>query len=144
MYIKWTTKFKTLTVSINTCPTQGLRALTTKLWGQQWSVTNRIHRNHVPFKSIKQASLRAHTWSMHRYIQLTCGKESPEENNPEYILYTQHIRDPWDLQKQSTFQCMLITTQCSNSINTIGFKILWRQPLFKTVMSPIQLLRGTF
>lgn len=51
-----------------------------------------------------------YTWHVARLAQ---------ENNPEYILYinTQQIRDPWDLQKQSTFQCILITTQWSRLKN---------------------------
>lgn len=74
-----------------------------------------------------------------------------QENNPEYILYinTQQIRDPWDLQKQSTFQCILITTQWSRLKNwthklPYDLRRLWRQPFcfWAFLMSCLSLATG--
>lgn len=86
-----------------------------------------------PFQHIKQViDLSLLGWMPHiRHMA-----RSARENNPKYILYinTQQIRDPWDLQKQSTFQCILITTHWSRFKNWThkptprDLTRIWRQP----------------
>lgn len=114
----WTIKFKTLTVSIKytSHSRDPLRSqimcrgqfgnLILRNWHRApwWLVSLSNKSNRPSYLSLLGRRTQIHGWRMARWAQ---------ENNPEYILYinTQQIRDLWDLQKQSTFQCILITTQ---------------------------------
>lgn len=78
----------------------------TKLYRAQWWLVSLSNKSNRPSIRAYLVDAQIYVWHMARLAR---------ENNPEYILYinTQQIRDPWDLQKQSTFQCILITTQWS-------------------------------
>lgn len=119
IYIKWTTKFKTLTVSKkNTCPTQGIRCTHIMWWVQLGNlILTQWYRAPWWLASLsdksKRPSIRAHLFETRTHIGHMA--RSARKNNPKHVLYinTKQIGDPWDLQKQSTFQCILITTQWS-------------------------------
>lgn len=82
----------------------------TKLYRAPWWLVSLSNKSNRPSIRAYLVNAQIYVWHMARLAQ---------ENNPEYILYinTQQIRDPWDLQKQSTFQCILITTQWSRLKN---------------------------
>lgn len=139
IYIKWTTKFKTLTVSIKYMShsrdsphshimwwVQLGNLILTKLYRAPWWLVSLSNKSNRP-------STRAYLVDALMYIRHMA--RLARENNPKYILYinTQQIRDPWDLQKQSTFQCILITTHWSRFKNgtqkpTPCDLRIWRQP----------------
>lgn len=141
IYIKWTTKFKTLTVSIKymshsrdsphshiTWWVQPGNLILTKLYRAPWWLVSLSNKSNRP-------SIRAHL--VGAQIDVWHVARLARENNPEYILYmnTRHIRDPWDLQKQSTFQCILITTQWSRFKNwTRDLRRIRRLPFFFSLL----------
>lgn len=116
IYIKWTTKIQdTDGFHKIHVPLLGFSTLTCNVASAGWEphsnkITQGTEAACFPLQEIQQA-VKSSLLGRCTDIRLTQG------NNPEYILYTniQQIRDPWDLQEQSTFQCILITTQWSRS-----------------------------
>lgn len=99
----------------NTCPTPGIRCtrwvqlgnlILTQWYRAPWWLASLSDKS-------KRPSIRAHLVDAQTHIGHM--ERSARRNNPKHVLYinTKQIGDPWDLQKQSTFQCILITTQWS-------------------------------
>lgn len=102
----------------NTCPTPGIHCTHIMWWVQLGNlILTQWYRAPWWLASLsdksKRPSIRAHLVDARTHIGHMA--RSARRNNPKHVLYinTKQIGDPWDLQKQSTFQCILITTQWS-------------------------------
>lgn len=118
-------KFKTLTVSVKYTSHSRESPLPQVMWWAQLGnlVLIKSHRAQRRLVSLYHKSNRPSNRAFLVDAQIYVW----HKNNPEYIPYmnTQQIKDPRDLQEQSTFQCILITTQRSGLKKWKQSKNLW-------------------